>query len=74
MLAVLRPGGLLEVWSCEVKRDPPEGSERPSVCISLWKGGVGKASSAVWDANQGFFGFEQGWINKGRRLDGSVDV
>lgn len=74
VLAALHPGGLLQVWSCEFKRDPPQGSERPSVCISLRKGGMGKASSAVGDANQGFCGFEQGWINKGRRSDGSDDV
>lgn len=64
----------MQVWSCEFKQDPPQGSERPSMCISLPKGGAGKASSAVWDANQGFFGLVQGWISKGRRLDGSDDV
>lgn len=74
VLAAPCPEGLLQVWSCEFKQDPPQGSERPSVCISLPKGGVGKTSSAVWDANRGFFGFERGWINKGRRLDGSDDV
>lgn len=54
VLAALRPGGLLQVWSSEFKRDPPQGSECPSVCISLQKGGVGKSSAAVWHANQGF--------------------
>lgn len=74
VLAALRPGGLLQVWSCDFRWNSPQGSEHPSVCISLQKGGVGKASSAVWDAHQGFWGFEWGWISKGRRLDGLDDV
>lgn len=38
------------------------------------KEGRGGTSGAVLDANHGFLVFKQGWLNRGRRWDGSDDV